>query len=263
MAYSAAHGDEHMGEKGQGLSTKRGTGFLLSHNPYAHLTPTDNDDPSAAELAKTPTGCIGAYLRTVKKATRCIAEKVRESRRQRFEQFSPQEREALAARFLQACTSNDSLDQVKAIVGNGVEVDGFFVGADGTETCALHTAAFNGAEKVIDFLCSGIDDESGNDDGGLCDVNCRDANAWTALHFAAGSNSVAAVRCLVRHGADSTVEANNGYSAHAWAVRLKHHQVAQELKELAAQNRLQNHGWMAHRPLSAIASRFFAYVQSH
>ena len=287
MAYSAAHGEEMAGQSSKGGEIERGAGFLLSHNPYAHIP----KDPSA-EPAKTPTGCIGAYLRTVKKATRAIAEKVRESRRQRFLQFSPEERNALARRFLQACTSNDSLEQVKAIVFNGVDVDGFYVGADGTETCALHTAAFNGADQVvrsqtlspststfcfpltlssfcgnpkIDFLCGGVDDENGSNDGGLCNVNCRDANAWTALHFAAGSNSVEAARCLVKHGADFNVEANNGYSAHAWAVRLKHHEVAQELKELASQKHLQNHGWMAHRPLSAIASRFFAFVmvQSH
>ena len=242
------------------------SGFSLSHDPYAHVSITNerDDTETVGTSNKAPTGCIGAYLRTVNKATRCITKRVRESRHERFKQFSTAEQQALARQFLEACTSNSSLDQVKAIVNNGVDVDGFFVGADGSETCALHTAAFNGAAQVIEFLCSGIDDESStsssNNDGGLCDVNCRDANAWTALHFAAGSNSVEAVRVLVKHGADWTVEANNGYTPYQWAVRLKHHQVAQELKELASQNHLRNHRWMSHRPLSAIASRFFTFV---
>ena len=243
----------------------------LLPDPYAHNT----SETDAAPMSH-PTGCLGAYSRTVREATQCIAEKVKQARRKAFIEFSPAEQEALATRFLEACTSNDSLDQVKAIVRNGVDVDGFYVGADGTETCALHTAAFNGADKVVEFLCGGIDDESGGrsdncdadddaNDGGLCDVNCRDANAWTALHFAAGSNSVEAARCLVKHGADWTVEANNGYTAYQWAIRLKHYQVAEELKELAAQNHLSRQSWMAHRPLSEIASRFFAFVmvQSH
>lgn len=258
--------------------------FLLSHDPYAHVLTTTTAKATNAEERegenttttttttlttppKTPTGCIGAYLRTVHRATGCIAQRVRESRRQRFLQFSAAEQQVLAQRFLEACTSNDSLAEVKAIVNNGVDVDGFYVGVDGSETCALHTAAFNGAARVIEFLCSGIDDESdntgdgsNNNDGGLCDVNCRDANAWSALHFAAGSNSVEAVRVLVKHGADCSVEANNGYTPYQWAIRLKHHQVAQELKELASQDHLRNHRWMAHRPLSAIASRFFTFV---
>ena len=269
MAYSAAHGVEMAAATSSDTPhAEHGARFLFSRDPYAHLPAGSTNSNgvighSVDASAKTPTGCIGAYLRTVGKATKRIAEKVRESRRQRFEQFSPQERQELSRRFLEACTSNDSLDQVKAIVNNGVDVDGFYVGADGTETCALHTAAFNGASAVIEFLCSGIDDEGGSssgNDGGLCDVNCRDSNAWTALHFAAGSNSVDAVRVLVKHGGNWAVEANNGYTPYQWAVRLKHHQVAEELKELASQSHLQNHGWMTHRPLSAIASRFFALV---
>eukprot|EP00977_Amphora_coffeiformis_P004024 scaffold804_cov165-Amphora_coffeaeformis.AAC.3 len=253
----------HLAQHRNAETESPSSGFLLSHDPYAHVS-TSNGTGDTTLSNKTPTGCIGAYLRTVSKASRCITNHVRESRQQRFKQFSTAERQALTRQFLEACTSNDSLDQVKTIVNNGVPVDGFFVGADGSETCALHTAAFNGAGQVIDYLCSGIDDESStsscNKDGGLCDVNCRDANAWTALHFAAGSNSVEAVRVLVKHGADWTVEANNGYTPYQWAVRLKHHQVAKELKDLASQNHLRNHRWMSHRPLSAIASRFFTFV---
>lgn len=257
MACSAAYGEKNN-------QVKDGGCLLLSHDPYSHLSAeNDEDDETKKNLQKkTPTGCIGAYLRTVHKANKGITDIVRQSRRQRSAQFSDIEREALSRQLLESC-ANDSLERVKAIVHNGVDVDGFYVGADGSETCALHTAAFNGSALVIEFLCSGIDDSEsgGTDDGGLCDVNRRDDNAWSALHFAAGSNSVEAVRILIKHGADWTVEANNGYTPLQWAMRLQHHQVAQELKNLALQHHeLQNRKWMAHRPLSAIASRFFALV---
>lgn len=73
-----------------------------------------------------------------------------------------------------------------------MDVDRFFVGPDDTETCALHAAAFNGAEKTLEFLSGGIDEYDKNNDAGLCDVDIRDANGWTALHFAAGAN-----RCVL------------------------------------------------------------------
>ena len=50
-----------------------------------------------------------------------------------------------------------------------------FIGPDDTETCALHAAAFNGAEKVLQFLCGGIDEHDPCRDCGLCDVNVKDA----------------------------------------------------------------------------------------
>ena len=50
-----------------------------------------------------------------------------------------------------------------------------FIGPDDTETCALHAAAFNGAEKVLQFLCGGIDEHDPGRDCGLCDVNVKDA----------------------------------------------------------------------------------------
>jgi hypothetical protein len=272
MVHITAYGEEEAAHDQHG---GRQATLLWTPNPYAHTTTLslNNDEQkeeeneetsSSGESPKEPTGCIGAYLRTVRKADRRVAELIRECRRERFLQLSLPERVALAGQFLQACTRNDSLEQVQTIVRNsGVEVDGFYVGADGTETCALHTAALNGASQVIEFLCGGVGDESGIADGGLCDVNRRDSNAWTALHFAAGSNSVEAVRVLVKHGADWTVEANNGYTPYQWAVRLQNHRVAQEFRDVVSNSHRHTHGWIAHRPLSVIASRFLAFVMVH
>jgi hypothetical protein len=249
---------------------------MAAHHHYNHnndpqrggsfLAPTTStDEGNEGNGRATPTGCVGAYARTVREATTCMAQHVKESRQAAFEKLPAADRQALATRFLQACTSNDTLDDVKTIVQGGINVDGFFVGNDGTETCALHTAAFNGAHQVVEFLCQGIDDSlCGTCDGGLCDVNLQDSNAWSALHFAAGSNSVDAARILVKYGADWTIEANNGYTPLTWAIRLKHDQVAEEFKKLAAEH---NHHprWMTQRPFTEIASRFFAFVmvQSH
>jgi ankyrin repeat protein len=143
-----------------------------------------------------------------------------------------------------------------------IDVDGFYMGSDGSETCALHTAAFHGAAQVLDFLCQGIDDCDPQGDGGLCDVNGRDNNGWTALHFAAGANSVTAARVLARHGAKLAVEANNGYTPLQWALRLSNGAVAEELKNLT-KNRTDQAGWMPSRPLATIANRFFSLIPSH
>ena len=75
-----------------------------------------------------------------------------------------------------------------------MDVDRFFVGPDDTETCALHAAAFSGAERTLEFLSGGIDEYDMNNDAGLCDVDIRDANGWTALHFAAGANRFVLLR---------------------------------------------------------------------
>jgi ankyrin repeat protein len=145
-----------------------------------------------------------------------------------------------------------------------MDVNRFYIGNDGTETCALHTAAFNGADNVVEFLCAGIDLRDSRLDGGLCDVNAKDINGWTALHFAAGANSVAAVRVLAHHGAILNVEAHNGYAPLAWSVRLSNEGVAEELRELMSRLGTDQSGtWMYSKPLASIANHLFSLIPSH
>jgi hypothetical protein len=211
---------------------------------------------------KMPSGCVGAYSRAIHKANIHIARSVKESRKSKFEAMSPVDRQHRSLDFLSACSSNDSLDRVKEMIGS-LDVDGFFVGNDGSETCALHTASFHGADKVVDFLCAGIDDHDPRRDGGLCQVNLRDSNGWTALHFAAGANSVAVVHVLVKHGAKLKEEAHNGYTPLQWALRLSNEEVADELTKILSTSGADRGAWMSSQPLTSIANRFFSLIPSH
>jgi urease gamma subunit len=190
-----------------------------------------------------PHGCVGIYNHVLALAKRQVLEHVKEQRKKAFETMSAAERHELSTAFLDACTNDDSLDMVREMC-HSLPVDAFFVGADGTESCALHTAAFHGATQILHFLCRGISvdtvwrrAESGSDvlynDGGLCQVDATDANGWTALHFSASAGNVEAVRILVlQHGADPNVQAINGYTPWQWAQRLQNVTVANELRRL-------------------------------
>lgn len=209
---------------------------------------------------KMPSGCVGAYSRAIHRASDFITQQVREKRVSAFEAMSPDLQQARALQFLDACTSNDTLDDVKQMISE-IDVNRFYVGNDGTETCALHTAAFNGADRVVEFLCASIDHQGPTLDGGLCDVNAKDDNGWTALHFAAGSNSIAAVHVLARHGAALDVEAHNGYTPLSWAVRLSNDKLAEELKELMNSVGADHSGtWIPRQPLASIANRFLSLI---
>jgi hypothetical protein len=237
---------------------------LNSTESVSMSPPIDNDN--------VPTGCVGAYAHAVKTAAAEVTRLVKEERRTNFEMLSPEEQHDLGVRFIDACTSDERLHIVKDIlqVQRRMDVDRFFVGPDDTETCALHAAAFNGSEQVLKFLCGGIDERDPNLDCGLCDVNVKDANGWTAMHFAAGANSVTSVRVLADHGAKLTLEAGNGYTPFHWAERLSNTEVAVELERLGADNRFVGrwmfgglaapNGYNRRIPfVSFLANRYFAF----
>lgn len=230
-------------------------------NPYDHPNQQENNEckeETPSEL-KMPSGCVGAYSRAIQQASKALTNIVRERRKIKFCSLPLHEQREMTTSFLDACSSDSHLPIVKQMT-HSMDVDGFHNASDGSETCALHTAAFQDSSKVLDYLLQGIHDSDSTRDGGLCDVNCKDSNGWTALHFAAGSNSVTAIQVLARHGADLSVEANNGYSPLQWALRLSNEDAASVLKELIDVEAEQKTGWMSKQPLAKIANRFFSLM---
>jgi hypothetical protein len=221
------------------------------------------DAEEDAKEKKMPSGCVGAYSRAVARANARVVDMVKARRKARFLELPALEQHLLASDLIDACLSDESFSVVRDFVQvrGSVDVEGFYVGSDGTETCALHAAAFHGSCRSLELLCSGIDESDSSQDGGLCNVNMKDSNGWTAMHFAAGANSVEAVRILAKHGADLSIEAANGYTPLQWAVRLQNEKVAEELRQLVGTER--QLGWISRQPLSAIASRFFALIPSN
>ncbi|KAG7363149.1 ankyrin repeat domain protein [Nitzschia inconspicua] len=253
-------------------------GFLW--NPYDHLPQHRNhasDDQKnngrncqpapvkGGEVTgnrKLPSGCVGAYAKAIKTSSDIVREIVKTARKAKFDAKPAEERQRLSLEFLNACSSNSTLDRVKEMI-HCMDVDGFFTGVDGSETCPLHTAAFHGADRVVGYLCSGLDENDGHLDGGLCDKNIRDSNGWTALHFAAGANSISVARILANHGAELQVEAQNGYSPLQWAMRLSNEDVARELTKLVANEDRVQGAWVSSQPLTSLANRFFALIPTH
>jgi Ankyrin repeats (3 copies) len=233
----------------------RKSDFAICHTSNEH---TFNDNEPQL---RTPSGCVGAYARAVRSASLHLRTLVRSERQRNFAHLPEVVRDSIAQQFLQACTSDESLPVVQNLVQSRkiIDVDAFFPGPDGVEMCALHVAAYHGACRILEFLVSGLDDNSPDLDGGLANVNIRDSNRWTAMHFCAGGNSVEAVQILARHGAALAEEADNGYTPYHWAQRLSSYEVAAELQRLGADQRFLTRSG----PLSAIASRFFARIPSH
>jgi hypothetical protein len=237
-------------------------------NPYEHLQSLQQHPRKVVENAKLPSGCVGAYSRAVARASEEVTRLVKERRRSKFLSLSAEEQRLVGHAFLDACGSDDSLAMVTDMirVRETIDVDAFYLGGpDATESCALHTSAFHGSLQILDFLCRGIDESDSARDGGLCNVNAKDDNGWTALHFAAGANSVEAIRILAGHGADLSIEAVNGYTSLQWAVRLQNKEAAEVLRSIGRERETLTGGsWMARtKPLSMIASRFFALIPSH
>lgn len=240
---------------------------------------TNNTKPNILHR-KLPSGCVGAFTRAVVRASTRMAQLLKERRKTRFAALTEEQQHQTAAAWIDACSSDETLLLVREMVHH-IDVDGFYVGSDGTETCALHAAAFSGAKGVLDFLCQGVDKRQESSDGGLAFVNLQDANGWTALHFAAGANSVSAAEVLVKHGADLLVEAANGYTPLQWAQRLSNKEVMEELQRAECNNEqqlqhqpfasLQYHHSVQRRgrrgpqigSLTTIASRFFAMIPTH
>mmetsp|Transcript_21245 Transcript_21245/g.46107 ORF Transcript_21245/g.46107 Transcript_21245/m.46107 type:complete len:872 (-) Transcript_21245:196-2811(-) len=221
-----------------------------SLEPCGEHALTQRETVESPPCKKTPTGCVGAYRRAISKATDRIVELVKEDRRTNYKSLSDEEQRLLGTALLDACSSDDQLESVVEFVDRGIDVEDFYVASDGTETSALHAAAFHGSFAILEYLCQGLDDgvmaSSSSTrrryrDGGLCNVNLRDSNGWTALHFAAGTNCTRSIQILVRHGADLSVEAANGYTPYQWAVRLQNTDVANELLQLMQHQKTLKH----------------------
>ena len=214
-------------------------------------------EASVMQSRTKPRGWIGLYHRAMELAKIRITNIVKDSRVLAYKQLNMDERNDMSTSLMNTCANNNaSSASAVQLLSSRIPTQDFYIGADGTETCALHTAAFHGSSQVIDFLCRDIDmayyfDDKPTpvssstvdsasftyNDGGLCDVNATDANGWTALHYAIVTNSVDAVRALLKNGASLHIPAANGYTPMQWAVRWQHHTLANELRDTMETNR--------------------------
>lgn len=210
---------------------------------------------------KVPSGCVGAFRRALAGSKYAVAEIVLARRSETFSSFPEHVQDQLSTALIDACASDDSLETVKFLVQKQcVPVQRFHIGSDGTQTCPLHASAFHGSLKILDFLCCGVGESaSGDEDGGMADVNTRDINGWTALHFAAGANNPSTVQVLFRHGAKDA-EAVNGYTSLQWAIRLQNAEVAAELQ---LGDHHQQWNMLSREPLSSLARQIFSLIPSH
>ena len=123
--------------------------------PIAASNTTTNTD--SVVVRTPPTGCVGAYERAVSQAKAQVGSILKDQRQRAFAALpTDAERTALSTAFIDACTDDASLDVARRMA-QLLPLDDFYVGSDGTECCALHTAAFHGADQILDFLCRGVD----------------------------------------------------------------------------------------------------------
>lgn len=214
-----------------------------------------------------PSGCVGAYTKAVRSASNAVRDIVKQKRHDRFLSLSIDFRRHLCSVFIDACSSDDNYTMVVNLVKDqGVDPDGFYSHVDGTEACAIHVASSNGAIRILEFLCKGVDEKNADEDGGLCDVDVLDDNGWSAVHFAAGVNGIAAIKILATYGAQLTSEAHNGYTPYHWAQRLSKNAAAEELKKLHADERfyeLKKMMFGAGQPMQHFAQNFFGFRPQH
>ena len=196
---------------------------------------------------KKPSGCVGVYYSILHKAKQEVKNIVLQSRQSIFTSLSEADKALYTSSFIDCCSSDQNLQTIQQLVHHrGLPVDTFFVTHDGSFTCALHTAAFHGANDILEFLCKGIHLHPSSSsktnainelDGGLATIDIQDDNGWTAVHFAAGANNVKGVQILHKYSAKLGLEANNGYTPYRWAERLSNQEVQHELEKLGADKR--------------------------
>ena len=112
---------------------------------------------------------------------------------------------------------NGELAEVRSALVRGEDVN-----SRGTKgTTALMWAVWNNHNSIVKLLL----------DQPAVDVNVKDNDGWTALHYAAISNNAEGARMLLLHKDfnSANVNDNNGDTALMWAVRCRNEEVLREL----------------------------------
>jgi len=139
------------------VSSSSSSSLPAVHHPCFVITP-----PAATQPTPSPRGYIGLYVRTLNAATLELIRRRREIRRTNLSILPEAEAEALTSLFIDSCSSDAGLETVKDVLERDLlDPDMFYEGLDGSETCALHTAAFNGACGVLEYLCTGVGRQGG------------------------------------------------------------------------------------------------------